>query len=94
MHCQQKGDGFDIDLLQPDVMDYEFDRYFRWDFTRGTLEVNEQASEPDRRRASVTIGLYRLNERHPVLRKRWLERRAKLSDEPLDLLPYRNYIQP
>jgi uncharacterized protein (TIGR02646 family) len=92
-HCQQKGEEFDNALLQPDAPDYEFDRYFRWDFTRGTIEVNESALETDQNRADVTRKLYRLNEKHPGLRKFWAHRRIKLKDEDLDTFPYRDYIE-
>ncbi len=91
--CQQKNDDFDERLLQPDAPDYEFDRYFRWDFTRGTIEVNELALEPDRQRAAITIQLYRLNERHPVCRQRCAMLRIKSKEEPLDEFPYRDYIK-
>jgi uncharacterized protein (TIGR02646 family) len=91
-HCQQKGDEFDEALLRPDAEDYSFDRFFRWDFTRGTIEVNGQASQADQRRASVTIELYRFNHGHPAFRKMWLIRRAKCKDEPLDEWPYRDYV--
>jgi uncharacterized protein (TIGR02646 family) len=93
MHCQQKGEKFDELLLRPDADDYEFDRYFRWDFTLGTVEVNPKATEDDQRRAEVTRTLYGLNTNHPSLRKAWLRRRAKLTDEPLDSLPYRHYLE-
>ena len=69
MHCQQKLEEFDEDLLRPDADDYDFDKYFRWDFILGTLEVNENALLENQKRAEVTIRLYRLNEGHPTLRK-------------------------
>jgi uncharacterized protein (TIGR02646 family) len=93
MHCQQKNDEFNEHLLQPDTPDYEFDRYFRWDFTLGTIEVNELASQTEQLRAAATIKLYRLNENHPVQRKLLARRRIKLKDEPLDTLPYRHYLE-
>lgn len=93
-HCQQKGDDYDEDLLRPDAIDYEFDRYFRWDFTSGEIKINDQASSADQRRAEVTIRLYKLNERHPVIRKLWLSRRARLEEESLDTMPYRHFIGP
>ncbi len=92
-HCQQKGDEFDECLLQPDSPDYEFDRFFRWDFTLGTIEVNEMASQTDQQRAVTTRNLYRLNEGHPVQRKIWAHWRLKLKEEPLDTFPYRDYIE-
>lgn len=93
MYCQQKSDDFDEAALQPDAVDYEFDRYFRWDYTLGTIEVNERASAGDQHRARVTIKLYRLNVSHPIWRKLWLTRRARLKDDPLDSLPYRDFIE-
>ncbi len=92
LRLRQRRD-FDERLLQPDAPDYEFDRYFRWDFTRGTIEVNELALEPDRQRAAITIQLYRLNERHPVCRQRCAMLRIKSKEEPLDEFPYRDYIK-
>lgn len=92
MHCQQKRDNFDEALLQPDAIEYGFDRYFRWDFTRGTIEVNEQASIEDQNRAAVTIRVYRLNEGHPSLRKRELRRRAQCMNDLLDDFAYREFI--
>jgi uncharacterized protein (TIGR02646 family) len=93
MHCQQKGEKFDKFLLRPDADDYEFDRYFRWDFTLGTIEVNPKASPEDRTRAEVTRTLYGLNILHPLQRRDCLRRWAKLKDEPLDSMPYRHYLE-
>jgi uncharacterized protein (TIGR02646 family) len=92
MYCQGKGDAFDESALQPDAADYSFDRYFRWDWTRGTLEVNERASAGDQQRARATIALYRLNDGHPGWRRRELRRRARANDEPLDDFAYRDYV--
>jgi uncharacterized protein (TIGR02646 family) len=93
MWCQQKSDDFDEAALQPDAIDYEFDRYFRWDFTLGTIEVNEQATPGDQHRATVTIKLYKLNEGHPSLRKRELRKRAECKNDPLDDFAYRHYVE-
>ncbi len=90
--CQRKGDEFDDALLRPDAEDYAFDRFFRWDYTRGTLEANELASAEDQNRASVTLKLYRLNDRHPPLRRRELRRRSLMPDEPLDDFAYRDFV--
>ena len=68
-HCQKKLEEFDEDLLRPDDHDYDFDKYFRWDFILGTLEVNGNAPLENQKRAEVTIRLYRLNVGHPTLRK-------------------------
>jgi uncharacterized protein (TIGR02646 family) len=92
MHCQQKFEEFDVDLLRPDADDYYFDKYFRWDFTRGTLEVNEHAPIENQRRAQITIKLYRLNERHPRWRKLEMRHRERGRDDPLDEYAYRHYV--
>ena len=93
VYCQQKSDDFDEAALQPDAADYEFDRYFRWDYTRGTIEVNEQASAEDQRRAAATIKLYELNEGHPSLRRRELRKREQGPQDLLDDFAYRNFIE-
>jgi uncharacterized protein (TIGR02646 family) len=91
-HCQAKGEDFDEALLRPDAEDYSFDRYFRWDFTTGRLEVNERAPREDQNRAQVTVELYRLNEEHPSLRRRELRRRSKDPEAPLDDFAYRHFV--
>jgi len=91
--CQRKNDEFDEAALQPDFDDYQFDQYFRWDYTRGTIEANERSRPEDQHRARVTIALYRLNDGHPSLRKQWLKRHSKLKDEPVDEFPYRSYLE-
>lgn len=93
MWCERKGEEFDEAALQPDSRDYQFDRYFRWDYRRGTIEANERSHPGDQHRARVTIALYRLNDGHPRLRKLCLRRRSKLKDEPLDEFPYRDYLE-
>ena len=92
MACQQKADEFDEAALQPDAESYDFDRYFRWDFTKGTLKVNERATQEDQRRAQVTIQLYRLNERHPSLRIRAQRFRACSPEMSSDDFAYRHFL--
>ena len=91
MYCQQKGDDFDEGLLRPDAADYDFDNYFRWDFTTGRMEVHTLASEQDQQRAEVTIRLYRLNEWHPRLRKLAMQHRSADQAISPDELPYRHF---
>ena len=93
MYCQQKGDGFDELMLRPDAEEYFLNRYFRFDYTLGTIEPNPRASSKDQERARLTIKFYRLNERHPTFRKLWMARRAKLRDEDIDTFPYRDYLE-
>ncbi len=94
-YCQRKGERYDEGLLRPDANDYEFQRYFRWDYTLGRIEVNERATPADQERARVTIELYGLNEgEHPSLRRRESRRRHREPDEPLDDFAYRHYLEP
>lgn len=93
MHCQVKGTLYDDAVVRPDSVDYTFDRYFRWDHTLGTLEVNDQASPSDQAHARLTIEYHRLNVGHPSLRKRELIRRARCQDQPLDDFAYRGYVE-
>jgi uncharacterized protein (TIGR02646 family) len=93
-HCQGKGEQFDESLLQPDEIDYEFDRYFRWDFTQGTIEVNELALPEDQHRARVTIDLYKFNVGHPSFRRRELKKRGQGQNDPIDDFAYRHFIEP
>ena len=89
---QTQADLFDEAALRPDSADFQFDDYFRWDYTLGKIEVNDQASAENQQRAEATIRLYRLNEGHPSLRKRELRRRAQGMDDPLDDFAYRGYV--
>jgi len=93
-HCQQKGEEFHEGTLRPDGDDYTFERYFRWDFTTGHLEVNELASQWDQERATKTIQAYRLNMGHPLLRRQASYWRGRMLDEPLNSFPYRDFVEP
>jgi uncharacterized protein (TIGR02646 family) len=90
--CQKKEGPFSSSVLRPDEPDYDFDRYFFWDFTQGTIEVNKDASPEDQTSAEATRTYFRLNEGHPTLRKMQFHRRMKCLDDPLDDFPYRNYL--
>jgi uncharacterized protein (TIGR02646 family) len=91
-HCQQSEGVFTEAILAPDATEYEFDRYFRWDHTQGTLEVNEKAIPENRTRAAATIAYFRLNVGHPTHRKIQLIRRSTSQNDPLDTWPYRDYL--
>jgi uncharacterized protein (TIGR02646 family) len=45
--CQAKYDEFDDKLLKPDDDDYEFKRYFFYDYTTGEIKPNKRASLAD-----------------------------------------------
>ena len=92
-YCQQKGVRFDERALQPDALDYEFDRYFRWDFTTGEIKPKDTASPEDQVRAQATIDLYSLNIEHPTFRKRELRKRSQGRADPLDDFAYRGFVE-
>jgi uncharacterized protein (TIGR02646 family) len=93
--CQaKKREDFDEALLRPDAEDYAFDRFFRWDYTLGTLEVNDRASPEDQRRAEVTRRLYHLNDGHPWLRLLARRGRSRNPDKPIDECAYRDFVEP
>lgn len=90
--CQSKSDHFEDGLLAPDSDEFEFDRFFRWDYTTGELRVNGTADDADQNRAEITIRIYKLNERHPSLRKRELLVRSTDPRRSLDDFAYRHYV--
>ena len=92
--CQRKEGQFDEAVLRPDAEDYQFDRYFLWDYTLGEIKVNPAATPAEQRRAEITIRYFRLNVEHPSLRKRELRRRMKDATELLEDCPYRDFIDP
>ena len=61
-NCQEKNDEFDELLLKPDEIDYEFNRYFDYDYETGFLNPNKWSSLEDQRRAEATIRIYKLND--------------------------------
>ncbi|MCP5528492.1 MAG: TIGR02646 family protein [Verrucomicrobiales bacterium] len=89
---QQKRERYEEDALRPDADDYEFERYFRCDFTTGMILVNERASPEDQRQARATIDLYGLNRDHPAWRKQQRYLRDRARDRPLDDFAYRDFV--
>ncbi|MDM8552699.1 AAA family ATPase [Desulfobacterales bacterium HSG2] len=56
-----KGIKFDEGLLKPDEDDYNFDKYFRIDFSTGILLPNSEESIENEERARITIDTFKLN---------------------------------
>ena len=91
--CQRKEGAFSELALRPDAPDYEFERYFLWNYTEGTIEVNPTASAQDQARAEFTRRYFRLNEGHPTCRleaQHWYGRHLA---EDLDRVPYRHFLE-
>jgi uncharacterized protein (TIGR02646 family) len=88
--CQDKYDEYDDKLLKPDAADYEFRRYFFYDFATGEIRPNKRANALDQERAETTIRLYKLNELDlPEQRKQWSDNWQTLRNNELDALPFR-----
>lgn len=85
--CQNaKGKKFDEELLKPDEIEYEFNRYFFFDAQTGELNPQHQATAEDQHRAQVTIQLYKLNEfGRPDARLTVLEMSAALQSSKLTI---------
>lgn len=65
--CQGfKREKFDDALLRPDADDFEFSRYFDYDFNKHEIKPHPDATSTDQQWAKVTIELLNLN--HPSLR--------------------------
>ncbi|MGL4401474.1 MAG: hypothetical protein ACRCXD_16540, partial [Luteolibacter sp.] len=93
VYCQKKkGDAFEEALLKPDEEDYEFARYFQWNFATGELMPSEVATPDDQYRAERTIDLLKLNVKLPPLR--W-STRENLASRPecLDKHSYRDFLE-
>ena len=88
--CQRKK--YEEALIKPDDADYEFARYFQWEFATGRLLPNEVATSEDQYRAERTIELLRLNLKHAESR---VFLRESLETRPLSLdrHPYRDFIE-
>ena len=92
--CQVRYDKYDENLLKPDELDYEFGKYFIYDYTTGEIKPNEKADLIERRRAEITIELYRLNELGlPEARLLWSNNWQNLRDVEIDLIPFRFIFQ-
>lgn len=61
--CQQsKWEQFDKELLRPDEIGYEFNKYFIYNFSSHSIDPNPSASLLNQRRAQTTIRILDLND--------------------------------
>ena len=92
--CQgHKIEDWDPPLLRPDADDFQFERYFSYDFATGAISPNDAASPRDQLCAETTIKLYGLDSD----RRRKFRREAKRifdrsEEKNLDLFGYRNFV--
>ena len=88
-NCQiAKGEQFDAYLLRPDADDFSFLRYFIYNSTDHTIDVNPQASISDQNRAGITIRIMNLNE-DGLKSSRKSVYRKYADDDFIDEIPFR-----
>ncbi|MBN8459643.1 MAG: hypothetical protein J0M04_17575 [Verrucomicrobia bacterium] len=93
-HCQQmKLEQFEDALLKPDDADYAFDIYFQWDFATGELRPNEVAEPEIQHRATRTIEIFKLSEKHPSLRLKALRDFRAVEAANPDDYSYRDFLE-
>lgn len=81
-------------LLKPDEIDYEFSRYFIYDFDLGELQPRGEENSFEYLRADLTIKTFKLNERGlPEARKIISDNLAAFEGQEIDKLPYRFIFQ-
>ena len=93
--CQKhKREQWDERLLKPDSADFDFDRYFMFDYTTGAVRPLPTASADEQVRAEVTIRLYGLASKERC-RNRRTERRKweRTTDALLDYWAYRDFLE-
>lgn len=91
--CQERNNKYDPLLLKPDEYDFEFDRYFDIDWVTGEIIPNRIAPEEDRKRAELTIQLFKLNENgKPEDRMEELGKFQDSNNRDIDKYSYRFYI--
>ena len=92
--CQNaKLEQWEEQLLHADAEDYQFSRYFEFDFTTGAIRPNMLANEADQQRAAITIRLYGLDS--PDRRRNRqdeAERYAKPGCKASELWAYRDFL--
>ena len=94
--CQtNKLEKWDDKLINPDDDDYQFARFFVYDFTTGAIEPNPKASPSERERARVTIEIYGLDSpKRRRFRSMELRRWRLSSDKQIDQFAYRDFVDP
>jgi uncharacterized protein (TIGR02646 family) len=94
-YCQpEKKEKWEEALIAPDESDYQFLRYFVFDYTNGAISPNPTSSLHEQERAAITIRLYGLDS---VIRRqhRLLELRKFLgtTSSAIDDWAYRDFLE-
>jgi len=86
-HCQQaKGRQYSEYLLRPDAVDFEFSKYFSYNFTGHEILANDSASHEDQQKALETIRIFDLNHLGLIKARRFsfnLYEREKTDSAPV-----------
>ncbi len=83
-------------LLRPDKVDYEFEKYFIFDYETGEIEVtpDPNLSALEKEKAVNTINIYGLNKfNRPKRRKGFLKLFQKTTEPNIEDFPYRFILQ-
>ncbi len=77
-------------LLKPDNINYNFEKYFLFDYDSGKIEVNPALSVVEKSRAENTIIIYGLNKyNRPYRRKFYLKLFQQMQNPDIEDFPYR-----
>ncbi len=90
-HCQRaKMEQFSTLLLRPDEGQYTFERYFIYNYTTHTVDVNPLASIEEQQNAKETIRIFDFNHNGKIIQRRHSSERWRGESAPnLDDFPYR-----
>lgn len=94
-YCNEsKGENPERNLLKPDNPNYNFEKYFLFDYDSGRIEINPGLSGIEKLRAENTILIYGLNEyNRPNWRKRFLRLFQQMENPDIEDFPYRFIFQ-
>lgn len=81
-------------ILKPDEMEYEFEKYFYYDYITGKLEPKGEEGSIKYQRADITRIILKLNEFGlPEARKLISDNRATFQDYNIEIIPFRFIFQ-
>lgn len=87
--CQEKGEQFDENLLKPDLPDYEFEKYFLFNYRTFEIEIRKDISAESKLKAEVTMKFYKLNySGREVARKREYKKFQNTAESEREINDY------
>jgi len=89
-HCQKAKDiYYSDDILRPDSPDFEFSKYFIYNYNEDKIDVNDAAEPDDQLKAKETIRAFDLN--HPGLKTARRHARERFKNDMNPVLTDYNY---